>query len=212
MAAVNQTAFNQSKFRVGGSSFTAFQWEGQIIGYAQGVSHNSPRPVAAPEAIQPMDKRYPVQIITPAALGPGQLTIRIFERYNSKVWDAMMKQTTSVHGITGVPTGGFNDLVQIFITLAALNKPVTCVKVINPPALQSQTDATKAIYGDVFHNCAITDVRDDEDIDIAKMSVIKNMTIQYTRVTRYPGKFASLGGDFSGISRGDLSPSGAFDI
>lgn len=209
MAAVNQTGFNTSKFRVGGSSFTAFQWEGKIIGFAQGVSHRSPQPVAQWEAIQPMDKRYPVQIITPAALGPGTLTVRLFERYNSKVWDAMMKITSDAHGL-GLPTGSFNDLVQVFITLASLNKPVTCVKVINPPALQNETDAAKAIYGDVFHNCAITDIRDDEEINIQSMSIVKNLTITYTRVTRYPGKFQSLGGDFGGIARGDLSASTAF--
>lgn len=207
--AVSQTAFNQSKFRVGGSGFTAFQWEGQIIGFAQGVQHRSPQPVAQWEAIQPMDKRYPVQIITPAALGPGTLVIRLFERFNSKVWDAMMKITTNAHNIN-VPSGGFNDLVQIFITLAALNKPITCVKIVNPPALQGETDTTKQIYGDVFHNCKITDVRDDEEIDITKMSIVKNLTITYTRVTRYPGKFASLGGDFGGISRGDLPSTDAF--
>lgn len=209
--AVNATGFNTSKFRVGGSSFTAFQWEGKIIGFAQGVSHNSPQPVAQWEAIQPMDKRYPVQIITPAALGAGTLRIRLFERYNSKIWDQMMNITTAAHGITGVPAGGFNDLVQVFITLAALNKPITCVKVINPPALQGESDANKAIYGDVFHNCAITDIRDDEEIDITSMSIVKNLTITYTRVTRYPGKFSSLGGDFDKIARNQLTSTTAFD-
>src|SRR4051812_48892674 len=162
MAIIDNNAFSQSKFRVGGSGFTAFQWEGQIIGFAQGVSHRSPQPVAQWEAIQPMDKRYPMQIITPAALGPGTLVIRIFERYNQKVWDQMMDFTNTAHSL-GVSSGAFSDLVQVFITLAALNTPVTCVKVINPPVLQNaaggfQSDGSKPLYGDVFHNCAITDI------------------------------------------------------
>lgn len=208
--AISPIAFNQSKFRVGGSGFTAFQWQGQIIGFAQGVNHRSPQAVANWVAIQPMDKRYPVQVITPAALGPGTLVISLFERYNSKVWDEMMNITMAAANIS-IPSGGFNDLVQIFIALAALNTPITCVKVINPPALQGDADATKSLYGDVFHNCIITDVRDDEQIDITKMEVIKNLTITYTRVTRYPGNFASLGGDFNGgIDRADLPATTAF--
>jgi len=66
-------------FRTGGSGFTAFQWQGHVIGFAQSVSHQSPQPVAAPVAIQPLDQQYPLQIITPAAVGPGTLQVQLFE-------------------------------------------------------------------------------------------------------------------------------------
>src|SRR5574340_1115124 len=32
------------RFRVGGSGFTAFQWMGHVIGFAQSVEHTAPQP------------------------------------------------------------------------------------------------------------------------------------------------------------------------
>lgn len=172
------------KFRQGGSGFTAFQWDGQTIAFARGVSHNSPRPVADPVPIQPLDARYPLQILTPAALGPGQLTVELFEMYNAKVWDRIMEITTKSNTT-------YNDLVQIFITLAALNRPINCIKVINPPTLNGQKPK---VYGDMYHNCVITDIRDDEQINIGTMEIAKNMTIAYTHMTRIgTGKISSTG-------------------
>lgn len=85
-------------FRVGGSGFTAFWWMGQVIGFAQAVANQSPQPVAAPVAIQPLDQQYPLQILVPAAVGPGTLQVQLFEMYNAKVWDEIMAITDSTSG------------------------------------------------------------------------------------------------------------------
>lgn len=171
-------------FRVGGSGFTAFHWQGQVIGFAQMVAHQSPQPVAAPVAIQPMDQRYPLQIITPAAVGPGTLQVQLYEMYNHKVWDEIMRvvDNTNPQADQTNRLTQYNDLVEVFIRLANIGKGISCTKIIYPPnkvqRLKSQ------FYADSYHNCTITDIRDDEQIDIGTMEIIKNMTIQYTHVTR----------------------------
>src|SRR3954468_16149925 len=119
MAGSATTLSKAELFRVGGSGFTVFQWEGKPIGFAQGVSHTSPQPVAAPVAIQPMDQRYPMQIITPAAVGPGTLQLQLYERYNSKVWDQILAVVDNKHrgGADRRANSKYADLVEVFIRL-----------------------------------------------------------------------------------------------
>lgn len=168
-------------FRVGGSGFTVFTWEGKPIGFAQAVAHQSPQPVAPPEAIQPMDQRYPLQIITPAALGPGTLQLQMYEMYNRKVWDRIMEVVDSKHkgGFNRLST--YNDLVEVFIRLANIGRGITCSKIIYAP---NEAGNRSRYSAENYHNATITDIRDDEDIDIGRMSIIKAMTIQYTKMTR----------------------------
>jgi hypothetical protein len=87
-----------ANIRVGGSAYTVFAWGGKVIGFARGIAEQSPRPVAQPVAIQPMDQRYPMDIITPAALGPGTITFRTFEKWNARVWDDMMDAVAPLSG------------------------------------------------------------------------------------------------------------------
>lgn len=172
-------------FRVGGSGFTVFHWQGQPIGFAQAVSHQSPQPVAAPVAIQPMDQRYPLQIITPAAIGPGTLALQMYETYNSKVWDSIMRivDQSNTNGIQTNRLPQYNDLAEVFIRLSNIGKGINCTKIIYPPN-KVQGGKKSQFYADTYHNCTVTDIRDDEDIDIGRMEIIKNLTIQYTYSTR----------------------------
>lgn len=171
-------------FRVGGSGFTVFHWQGQVIGFAQAIGYQSAQPVAPPVAVQPMDQRYPLQIITPAAVGPVTLTLQMFEMYNSKIWDNIMKIVDNLN-TSSVQTNKqpvYNDLVEVFIRLANIGKGITCTKIIYPPN-KVQNKPTQ-FYADTFANCVIVDIRDDESIDIGRMEIIKQMTIQATNVVR----------------------------
>jgi hypothetical protein len=172
-------------FRVGGSGFTTFLWSGSVIGFAQTVSHQSPQPVAAPSAIQPMDQQYPMQIMVPAAIGAGTLQVQLFELYNQAVWDNIMSITDLT---TGVGTAGkqsvYNDLSEVFLRLSALNKPITATKIIYPPNAGVRGGQTTKFYAEQYLGCMITDIRNDETIQIGTMEVIKNMTIMYTQMVR----------------------------
>lgn len=167
--------------RIGGAGFTIFQWEGQTIGTAQAIGHTSPQPVAQAVSIHPMDRRRPLQVATTAAIGPGILQLQMYEFYGERVWDRIMQIVDSNHA-GGNSLNKYNDLAEIFLRLASLDSPVTLYKIIEPPAVvqssKTQFDA------DVFHNCVITDIRDDESVDVARMEIIKAMTVQYTHKTR----------------------------
>jgi hypothetical protein len=172
-------------FRVGGSGFTAFWWAGSVIGFAQAVSHQSPQPVAAPVAIQPLDQQYPMQILVPAAIGPGTLQVQLFEMYNQAVWDQIMHITDTTAGIGTAGTKTiYNDLSEVFLRLSALNKPITASKIVYPPNAGVRGGPKVKHYAELYHNCMITDIRNDENIQIGTMEVVKNMTIMYTYMTR----------------------------
>src|ERR1035437_1962624 len=107
MAISAQTALPQNFVRRGGSGFTIFTFVGQPIAFCQQVAHTTPRPVGqGASAIQPMDEPYPIEIITPAAAGMGQIVLNLFELFGSgsvsKVWDRL---GASPGGSTAVPFG-----------------------------------------------------------------------------------------------------------
>jgi len=168
---------NREKFRVGGSGFTAFYWKSQPVAFAQNVSVRSPQPVNRPYPIQPLDARYPLQIITPGAVSEGYLDITMLELYNSKVWDRIIQVAT------GSKNSRPNDLADVFFTLASISEPIEAVKVIVPPK-DLQGDKDLKPYGEIYHNCVITSIDDGEQIDVTTMQIVKQLTIAYTHATR----------------------------
>jgi hypothetical protein len=160
----------RKKFRVGGSGFTAFLWDGKPIAFASQVQHTAPAPVAQPVVIHPLDSRYPLQIITPGAIGNGQFNISLFEMYNQNIWDAFVNET------------GLVDLSEIFLSLAARGKPVDMVRVINPPKVLDGTQQQP--YGYLYHNCVIMNAELGEPIDVTTMQIIKSLQIGYTHSTK----------------------------
>jgi hypothetical protein len=156
------------QFRVGGSGFTVFRWQKQPIAFARQVAHTSPAPVgpgAVP--IQPLDEAHPIEIITPAAVGMGQLTLELYELYGGKVWDEL-----SI-------IAGSNDLQVILRRVADTPDPIDLVKYVNPP-LGSRVSQ----YFEVYHNAVITNVLDGETIEVGTMEVLKQITVGYTKMTR----------------------------
>lgn len=163
-------ATKKQRVRVGGSGFTVFTWQGSIIAFARQIAHTSPTPVgpgAVP--IQPMDQPYPIEIITPAAAGPGSLTLELYELYGERVWDRLAQ------------VAGTIDIVDIFRTVAATPNPITLVKYILPPKLSGQRAQPTV---EQYHNCVISQVLDGETIEIGTMEVLKQITVMYTRMTR----------------------------
>lgn len=164
----------RQKFRVGGSGFTAFYWNNVPIAFAQNVTVTPPQPVINPSVIQPMDARYPLQIITAGAVSEGYLTMGLLELYKTKVWDRLL----SVAGVEGTA----NDLADVFYAVAALDRPINAMKVIIPPAKVQGAEIEP--YGEVYHNCVITNIEDNENIDVRTMELVKNVTMAYTHITR----------------------------
>lgn len=166
-----------SRARLAGSGFTTFVWDSgdgspHLIAFARQISHTSPTPVGpGPTPIHPMDEPYPVEILTPAASNIGTLTLELYELYNEKVWDRLAGLANSV------------DLVDIFIKVAALAKPINIVKYITPPTLSAIAGTA---YTEQYNNCVITNVMDGETIEVGTMEVMKQIEVAYTHLTR-PG-------------------------
>lgn len=169
------TNTNKKRVRVGGSGFTAFVWNNKPIGWCEEITVNSPAPVADPVPIQPLDAKYPLTIITPAALGAGTLTANFIELYGKKVWDDIM-------GLVDNSGRQYNDLVEIFEFLASIKNPVNAIRAITPPQRLGGESLPK--YGDIFENCIITDIGDNETINISTMQIVKPITFMYTRRKR----------------------------
>lgn len=182
----------RNRVRVGGSGFTFFTFMNQPLAFAQQVDYVSPGAVSGPVAIQPMDERHPVQIITPAAAGMGALTLNLYELYNSKVWERLGSRV----GYTQPPGNGAQnsaslgesilagaiDIADIFQRVAE-QKPsdLSVVKHIRPPKIAGNVGKP---YMEIYNNCVITDVRDGESIQVGTMEVIKQITVGFTHITR----------------------------
>lgn len=188
---MDDTPFNKrKKFRVGGSGFTAFLWDGKPIGFANSVTHNAPMPVSRAVEIQPLDARYPLQILTPGAVTGGSFQIQLFEMYNQNIWDSFVQTT------------GLVDLSEIFLDLAARGTPISMIRLINPPKVLDGKPQDP--YGYMYHNCVIMEGMFNETIDVTTMQILKNLTIGYTHTTKVgkPGDFAYTNTGITGGSTG----------
>jgi hypothetical protein len=152
-----------------------------------------------------MDEPYPIEIITPAAAGMGQIVLNLFELFGSnghasKVWDRLgvgvnasgkapfgsagLGDTTQFANLTG--TGIFTqavDIVDIFIRQAMADpQQLQVVQIIRPPG--NATPGTSDPYFLQYVGCVITDVQDGEQIDVGTLEVIKQVTVAYRYVLR----------------------------
>lgn len=194
----------RNRVRVGGI-FTLFTFGGQPITFCQQVQHQSPQPVGqGASAIHPMDEPYSVEIITPAAAGPGQLVLDMIELFgsggaSSKVWDRLgasvgggsasspFGATTSANQSTNLTIGGdgvfqnATDIVDIFVRQAQANpSQLNIVKYIRPLSAGGSPQP----YTEEYNGCVITNVEDGETIEVGTLEVIKRITVMYRYVTR----------------------------
>lgn len=197
----------RNRVRVAGSGFTVFTYAGQTIAFAQQIAHTSPQPVGqGSSAIHPMDEPYPIEIITPAAAGMGQLTLNLFELYGqgraSKVWDRLggdiqyAPQGTGSFGSVGDANnastnlnigkgifGGAVDIVDVFIRQAqAEPSKLNVTKLIKP--LPTEAGGATQVSTEEYHGCIITNVIDGETIEVGTLEIIKQITIAYRFMTR----------------------------
>lgn len=198
----------KNKVRRGGSAFTIFTFGGQPVSFCQQIAHTSPQPVAPPSAIHPMDEPYPVEILTPAAAGMGQLVLNMYELFGqggraSKVWDRLgatisggtiaspfgsQSENNSSQNLSLGGDGVFNsggkqsvDIVDIFLKQAkAKPEELAVVKIIRPFGAGGDVQP----YTEEYHGCVVTNVVDGEQIEVGTMEVIKQVTVAYRYLTR----------------------------
>ena len=150
-------------FRVGGG-YTFFSYNGKVLNYVDVVRETAPRPVAAPQAVQPLDSPYPIEIALPAALEAGTIEVTFREQWNTEVWEQL-----------GGPFVGTNALLGVFQAQLAQGA-VTLTKVIG----QTQNTPTRTI---TYHSCYVVNVMIDETVNIGTMTLPKSVQIMYTQRT-----------------------------
>lgn len=177
------------QFRVGGSRWTTFEWDGQPIAHLNQLAHTSPTAVATPVAIQPLDARRPLEVITPNAIGMGTLVLEVVELYGSAIWQELVSLAATVEAqgnitnnsnqatptAAGESSNNGTDLADIFNAIASTADPISVVKYVQPPQ-----GSKVSPYYTHFFNCVISDFQDDETITIGTMQIYKQLTINYT--------------------------------
>lgn len=166
------------KVRVTGG-YTVFHWsvdgggeeKQEVIAFADTIAVSSVTPVAAAQAIQPLNALRPVEIVTPRAHTYGTITLTLTELYNEAVWQRL------------AGLAGSRDIIDIMDYLAGVDNGARITKYVRTPGNNTQD------YYETFHNCVITRVADDETIRIDTMSVNKEIEVWYTHAEkrRYKG-------------------------
>lgn len=151
-----------------------------------------------------MDEPYPIEIITPAAAGMGQIVLNLFELFGSggkasKAWDRLgvganasgaapfgtsgQGDTSQFLSLSGSgPFTGAVDIVDIFIRQAQTDpSQMQVVQIVRPPA---NPNGQQQPYYFQYVGCVITDVQDGEQIDVGTLEVIKQITVAYRYVLR----------------------------
>lgn len=162
-----QPTTNQ-RFRVTGSGYTLFSYDGSQIMFCQTITDSPPRPIAEPTPVQPLDELHPIEIAFPRALSAGSLQLEIIEEWDREVW----AQFPGYEGLV-------NDLADIFRISAEKGNSVTCLKTITAPSGKQRVVQ--------YHGCVITDVGMGESIQASGLTTTKTVTITYTHVTRKEG-------------------------
>ena len=188
--------------RIGGSAYSTIWWNGlnnktTPIAYCQQLSSVSPSPVTQPVAIQPLDALYPVEIITPAAIGHGQLTLSLLEIWNQPIWDTLFEGSNA------------NDLAEVLKLVADSGDDLFVQTVIKPPAGTGY--ATNFSYKVEYHGCVISDIRNDETIDVTTMQLTKTIELWYRKAIWGSGRktvadVSTIGGGQQTSSFGGFAP------
>lgn len=157
----------QTQTRVVGSGFTTFNYRGQPIAFLERITDTGQDPIAQPQAVHPLGSRHPVEIATPRALGAGTLTLTVRELWNAPVWQQFS-------GLAGT-----DDIIAVYERMAAEPSALTCQMIIRPP--------NGPVRGKTYHGCVVTSIDTSETIEIATLTVPRNMSIWYTHTTPIRG-------------------------
>ena len=163
-----------SKFRVGGA-YTKITWSpstgspAKTLAYVDVINETAPRYVAAPQAIQPLDAQYPIEIAFPGALEAGSIEVQFREQFQAEVWEQFYQFYNN--GTTRI-----SDLLGIFkAQLENPNAGLTLQKIIIDPT------TNKPIRWITYLNPTIVNIMIDERVNIGTMTFPKSVQFMYTQ-------------------------------
>jgi len=178
-------------FRVGGS-YTRILWTAPngkpaTLAYVDVIRETGPKAVAAPQAIQPLDQEYPIEIALPGALEAGSIEIQFREQWKVEVWDAFYQTYTDP--LTN-STYVVSDLLGIFKAQLnnAGNSSIALQKVIIDPTTGNPVRTV------TYNNPVIVNATIDETVNIGTMTLPKSIMFMYTsRQVNYMSDALNIG-------------------
>jgi len=168
----------KTTFRIGGA-YTRLAWTSpgsktpSTLAYVDIIRETAPRYVAAPQAIQPLDQEYPIEIAFPGALEAGSLEVTFREQWNVEVWEAFY---STYQNAAGQDTP-ISDLLGIFKAQlqAGPSSGITLTKIIVDPTTGLPVRQIN------YKNPVIVNVMIDETVNIGQMTFPKSVQFMYTQ-------------------------------
>ena len=153
----------KSNFRVGGG-YTTINFRSKALLYVDLFRETAPRPVAAPQPIQPLNEQYPIEIALPHALEAGTLEVTLREQWNEEVWAQLGDEFKRASDLL--------DIFKIQVQKKNLGKDWTVTKNILGP----DGSIVRHIS---YSGIVITNVMVDETVQISTMTFPKSIQMMY---------------------------------
>jgi len=185
--------------RIVGSSYTVWTANGAPVVWCVDIDHESPRTVADPVPIQPLNYIRPAEIIVPRAISYGKITMNVIETYGHKPWEHLngffpqnkAYQTSEADSVADL--ADVLNYMQDQLTSSDASSLIELYRIIRTPA-----SATTAGSGSVnnwyvtrFAGVRITDIRENEKANTNAMQ--NNFTIEAMYTRKYDSQFTPGG-------------------
>ena len=157
-------AQQRTRARVGGSGFTTLQVAGVDVAFLTNIVDRPGQAVAQADAVHPLGSPYPTEVAVAGAIGMGTLTATVKDFWDQKPWQRIK---------------GFEDCKSLYHVLRKqqfVQSPITIQKLI-------RTADNKIVRAKTYYGIVMTNVDDNEDIDITKMTLNKTIEFAYTHTS-----------------------------
>jgi len=175
-------ANTESNYRplVGGSGITTMEWydgsgPSKLIAFCQSVTVNWPQAVAEEVAVQPLNARRPIEIVTANAVRGGTIDLELMTLCNQEIWQQFSILANSQD---------LADILQAVSSVSGVGQSGLIVNrtyrpQFNPSIFKGQSPNNT--YVESFYGCVVTRIEDSIPISVETMLVNKKMTLAFTK-------------------------------
>jgi hypothetical protein len=172
--------------RILGSSYTVWTVDDKPIVWCVEVQHQSPRTVADPVPIQPLNYIRPAEIAVARAISAGEIVMNVIETYGAKPWDYLnnLFPNANSYGAQTANATNYSDLADVlhymqdYLTNADASSRIQLYRVIRTPGNNGKPSPW---YVTEFEGVRITDIRENETATTNAMQNNLTITCMYTQ-------------------------------
>ena len=201
------TYLTNARTRIIGSSYTVWTSNGAPIVWCIDIDHESPRTVADPVPIQPLNYIRPAEIIVPRAISAGKITMNVIETYGNKPWDYLngfFPAKKSYNNTSESPTSDtLSDLADVLnymqdqLTDSNAQSTIELYRIIRTPASNGNPQPWYVTH---FEGVRIVDIRENEKANTNAMQNNLQIECMYTR--KVDTQIANPTGTTNGVGGG----------